>query len=627
MKSILSSKRLIIILVTFLLNQVLFAQKPKFGINGIPILPSDTIYPKKEEIRNYSYGSGPFGINLPKSKNLRTGPILGVGIDGSSITTNPGITPMDNTVAISNLTGSLSKRRLIGCNNVAFEIYEEDGTLIANGPLNNWINTFLTIPLTGSFFDPKLIYDPVNNRFVFVCVYYETGNINSKIITLVSVNEDPDAGWICRVIDNPSPSAEWWDYPLIGQSEKDIYISVSDVLTANKTRLSSDIYQIPKSSIYVLGTFPYNVFDDILDIDNLPATILPITDGIPLINGQINSYGPGIYLASNLTTPSISKVSLFDVTDDFSILGIPPMLKYDISLPKGFEVPDAVLQSSTNRRLDPGDSRYQSGFYAEGSIHLVNTTSLGELNSIGILSNANTINYLRIPVANLAGYEFTRIKPSILGVDLHSYGYPSICHIGSSKENKSVAITYLASGDNINPEIRCVTINDAMQTSQESTFRSADGSLMGTLPNIINNPLDRWGDYSSIQRVYDRDECPTFWTAGTFGNIDNKYQSFYGSNLCFTTSTIFTSTFEKDIKIYPNPTKKNFNVVVVSSEPQDVRLNLIDLAGRQLMATNFKLTTGENIIPINTLSLVAGNYFIQLINHRNEKRFAKITIH
>ncbi len=620
-----------------IISHDLLAQKPKFGIGGIPLIPTDSSLPVRRAIKDYFVAYGPYGFNLPKKKIIRaSAPVLGIGIDGATITThntasNPtGIVPMDNTVAISNLTGSLSKRQLIGCNNVGFEIYEEDGNPIADGLLKDWLNLFFAPSLPGKFYDPKLIYDPEENKFIFVCVYKEDpGDLNSKLIVLCSIDEDPNNAWIARAFDNPDAGAEFYDQPNIALSGKDLYISVGDVLINNNTNyISSDIYQIPKASLYALGALPYNIFEDVLDKDLLATSILPITDGIPLLNGQINNYGPGLYLASNFTSLTQSKVCFYDIIDDFSTGPLPTLLKYELILPNGFDVPWNAQQPATARVLNPGNSRYQSGFYADGNIHLVNTTALGEMvpNSGGSIANPSTVNYLRVPVANLQGFSIARVVPSYEAGKTNSYAFPSLCHIGTTKENKSIAITYFASGQQIYPEIRCVTIDDAMQISQETTFRKGDGNLAGSLPNVTLPKGDRWGDYSGIQRVYDQDECPTFWTAGTFGNIDNKYQSFYGSNICFPNQISPIYLAENYIKVYPNPSHGVFNVNANSLANQTLHIYITDLLGKQLRTTEVSLTIGKNIIPINALGLTSGTYFLNIVNNKNEKQHAKITI-
>lgn len=173
MKQVFTNNKLLINFVLMFFCGNLLAQKPPFGIGGVPLTPTDTIKPVRKGIKEYYVFNGPFGFNLPKKKTRASAPVLGIDIDGKTITThntasNPtGKVPMDNTVAVSNLTGVLSKRRLIGCNNVGFEIYEEDGNPIADGLLKDWINlAFTPNPLPGSFFDPKLIYDPEENRFI-----------------------------------------------------------------------------------------------------------------------------------------------------------------------------------------------------------------------------------------------------------------------------------------------------------------------------------------------------------------------------------------------------------------------------------------------------------------------------
>jgi trimeric autotransporter adhesin len=71
-------------------------------------------------------------------------------------------------------------------------------------------------------------------------------------------------------------------------------------------------------------------------------------------------------------------------------------------------------------------------------------------------------------------------------------------------------------------------------------------------------------------------------------------------------------SFITRITIFPNPAEKITTVLISSPAEQQVKLELVDVAGRKVMTKNALLKKGENRIQIDLGSLRAGVYFLRI---------------
>lgn len=121
-------------------------------------------------------------------------------------------------------------------------------------------------PLTGTF-DPKVIYDQYNGRFVVVALEQTTSpSQTSRILVAVSQTSNPNDGWYFTSINSKisiSGNQTYADYPGLAVGTDAIYI------TANMFRFSTGAYAggrlwiIGKTSFYSGGVASVNVYDHI----------------------------------------------------------------------------------------------------------------------------------------------------------------------------------------------------------------------------------------------------------------------------------------------------------------------------------------------------------------------------
>ena len=70
-----------------------------------------------------------------------------------------------------------------------------------------------------NYYDPKLIYDPTQDRFVLVFLK-DNDAANSKIIVCFSSTNDPADPWhVYRLDGNPLDNNRWTDFPAVALSE------------------------------------------------------------------------------------------------------------------------------------------------------------------------------------------------------------------------------------------------------------------------------------------------------------------------------------------------------------------------------------------------------------------------
>ncbi|MGB0194882.1 MAG: hypothetical protein ACPF8Z_06735, partial [Schleiferiaceae bacterium] len=70
-----------------------------------------------------------------------------------------------------------------------------------------------------NYYDPKLIYDPTQDRFVLVFLK-DNDAANSKIIVCFSSTNDPADAWhVYRLDGNPLDNNRWTDFPAVALSE------------------------------------------------------------------------------------------------------------------------------------------------------------------------------------------------------------------------------------------------------------------------------------------------------------------------------------------------------------------------------------------------------------------------
>ncbi|MCC6412778.1 MAG: hypothetical protein IT270_14025, partial [Saprospiraceae bacterium] len=407
-------------------------------------------------------------------------PMVGRNFAGNDF---DGYRPPDNSMAISDEGWIVS----IVNSNISF--VDENGMVsLSSVSLDEYLEF---LDLTSYYFDPKVIYDPVGDRFIMVALNGSSSS-ESKLVVAFSQSQDPNDGWWVYSFDGNFANANtWFDYPQIGLSTEDLYLT-GNLYDNNDVFNQAVIIQLDKELGYVgsnsnLG-FTY--------WSNVTNTLGQKIGGIQPVSGGYNSYGPGIYLISSRTSTG-SSISLFNITADNG--NIPQLQKYEVNC-SSYNIGSDALQPGTSKLLSVNDCRIQSSFYQYPTIYYVHHNEYQN-------SGYNGIRYGRLNLTNLT------ITSSNFGISGATNSFPVIAPFSTTAGSSDVLIGYTRSSSTTYPQLRALT-HDGTTYSSSITVKAGNSAITPSSDNV-----QRWGDYLGISRRRNA-TIATTWIYGNYGNND-----------------------------------------------------------------------------------------------------------
>ncbi|MCB9190812.1 MAG: T9SS type A sorting domain-containing protein [Flavobacteriales bacterium] len=520
---------------------------------------------------------------------LATDPVVGTNFLGNELFNG---TPADNNMAISN--GGI----IVSADNATMEVYDGDAqdpylfTLTAHSDFFNFLNP----APTGNIYDPKVLYDSGADRFIYL-ILHGTSSQQSELLICFSQSNNPaqDGWWVYRVQANQAHPGSWFDYPNIGVSNNEFYVS-GNMFTDAGQNSGNILFQIEKNACYNGQNINYQYWANVVDQTQETAFTM-----VPLSWGQQGNYGPGVLLVANETSEPSDRIMVFDLTDDMSSSN--EQLNAYSANTDFFDVGGQAAQSGSNVLLDIGDNRIQNGFYLNGTIHMVFTSDIGQ--------GWNGINYKRINVSNM------NVQGSTFGnVGSFDYCYPAVASSGSDQNDKSVIIGFLRSGQTIFPEFRAVNCDHNMQWSNSVQVKAGEDDV-----NIGGQSPDRWGDYSGISRRNGANR--TVWASGCYGMSGNNFGVNNGWNAWIAELTdggspgaIEEEETSQPVRVFPNPAIDQFSVSFDMLKRADINVSIYDMEGKLVkVLLNDNLKPGGKTVQFNRNALTSGTYLISVTSN------------
>jgi hypothetical protein len=380
-------------------------------------------------------------------------------------------------------------------------------------------------PLTGTF-DPRVVYDQYNGRFVVIAD--EMTNTadgdpanTSRLLIAVSDDSDPNGTWFTTAINtkvtipnNPFPSVDtWMDYPTLAIDANAIYVTgnmfaFSGAPFNNKKSSfgGSRLWIISKSGLYT-GSSPTsaNIYDPSaaasVGAENftMQPTMMygpaPGSTGTFLVSsgwvdGSSNDYLSVIRVSNPLASPTFSNtfVNLGNIHQD------------------SVAFPSAVSQSGTTKTINADDSRMYSAMWRNNTIWAANTVNPP---SGSADSGTATAHWYKISADSANIGATPADQGNISGEDIATGTrtfYPAI----TVDSLNNMGIGFSASGPNIFPGAYYTgrLSTDAAGTVQPAAALAA-GQAFYFRTFSPSGGVSRWGDYSSI--ALDPSDSTTFW--------------------------------------------------------------------------------------------------------------------
>jgi hypothetical protein len=487
--------------------------------------------------------------------------------------------PPDNQIAISD------NGFIVSVVNSNISVFNESGaTLLGNKPLGDY---FDYLDLTDFYYDPRVIYDPDQDRFIFVVLHGNTP-AESKIIISFSESQNPMDGWWSYVFDgNFLGNNTWFDFPSIAISGEDLFIS-GNLFSASNVFNQAVIMQIDKQPGFSGGSVNWEYFNNVTDgFGGLSFTVAPISYGF---NG---SYGPGIYLVSTQSGGG-TYVHLYDITGN--VEDEQDIFAYEINT-GSYAVPADAEQQLTNKLLDIGDCRVLSGFYADGIIHYVH-----------IADNGGGYGGLRYNRLDVAAKSISYIN---IGQSQFDYAYPAIAPSGASATDKDVIIAFLRASKSSFPEFRAIGIDGGMNISSAIPIKTGEYFI-----NVTADNTQRWGDYSGICRKHNS-PTPKLWVSGCYGRLNSTYGTWIAELSIDPNASVREMPAIETGKVFPNPVQDDFTLEFESAERSFMQISLNDSQGRTVRDLfRGMVKPGLNRLSFNKGMLAPGTYYLVIRDER-----------
>ncbi len=428
--------------------------------------------------------------------------------------------------------GAAGPNHVVNVVNTSIEWYTKDGTRQHSGSLQSF---FTSLSPVNNGFDPKVLYDQYEGRFVVVTMErQDTANgdptNSSRILLAVSATSDPNGTWYYTAINsmvNIGGTDTWADYPGFAVDDKAVYI------TANMFGFGGGAYQDHYLWIVDKGTTGGFYAGGTASVTAMSAggtyggTIQPAhTFGTPPA-----TMGTYLTLYSGLSGGGTEYIYVGQVTDPLGTPAVSWNLYSlgDIDDTATLNVPDAPQQGSAYT-INTNDRRALNAVWRNNALWVAFTVvpgsgaDAGQATAHWVKLNANGSTISLADQGNVGGED--------IAAGTYTF-FPSVMVDSCG----NMAVGFAASGSNIYPGAYYAA---RFASDPAGTVQSSGTLHAGTdyYYRVFGGTRNRWGDYTAV--ALDPSNESTFWVyneyAMTRGTIlptypteDGRWATQWGS--------------------------------------------------------------------------------------------------
>lgn len=517
-------------------------------------------------------------------------------------------TPGDNSMGISN--GGY----IVNADNLCVDFYDDGPDTLQQFQEHDVF--FRDTTIGGDAFDPRVVYDRYENRFIVLALLYDRDTTNYLLISF-SQDENPLNGWNhYRIRTDSLDDDQWMDFPSVGMNKGEVFVSghmSSDSVGAADIK-GNKLFQIRKAEGYAGAALKMKTWYDIQDTEgDFVHTLAPLSEAM-----MKDSYNKGMYFVSTKDLDngqSSDKLFWYHIDDDFDAPSVTLTQGVFNSLVSYSNAGEGA-QLGSNDPIRMSNVKVHSGFYMDSVLNFVycrgfNTYSVIVLNRYDLRTGV----LLRYPWGNTAG--------------LMEYSFPSIAFSGvDSTDADNITMGFLRTGVGIFPEIAAVHFDDGAFWNLSTVVKPGDGPVdyeVGAL-------TERIGDYTTMQRRYNSNP-PRCWLSADYPNgaNTNHWGITYSSNTYiaelgeFVAQAIGNSHYSPTLlMVYPNPARNKCWIEVEDPRNLIHGYRLLDISGRLIAAQEWDALPKQEI-PVS--GLPAGIYTLVEQLNKGETQHEKLVIH
>jgi hypothetical protein len=374
--------------------------------------------------------------------------------------------------------------------NSQVRIQNRNGTALSTVSLNSF-----WAPLGGSpdAFDPHVIYDPYNNRWIIAAAANGPPSANpSAILVGVSQTSDPTGSWFLYQAAADTAAVKWADYPTLGFNTNWIIVSANMFPISGSGSTTVNLFVFSKTNLYAHGSGVHRVMSD---NSGVTFTLVP---SVTLDNKLTTEYLIEDYDYSSGISAGKLRISTITGPVGAEVLNVGIAVTATTNRWGSYFGPGNFLpQKGSTTGIDAGDSRILSNVYRNGSLWASHTAFL----PAGGSPHRTAAQWWQIAPAGTV-QQFGRIQDT---GGTNFYAYPTIAV--NSRNDTLLGYSRFATNQfaSCNYSLRYAT--DAANTFRgDVVYKAGKASYV----SLDSGGANRWGDYSST--VVDPVNDLTMWT-------------------------------------------------------------------------------------------------------------------
>lgn len=417
-------------------------------------------------------------------------------------------------------------------------------------------------------FDPKVVYDPISDRFILVFLEGNTSK-SSKIVVGFSQSNLPLEKWNFYALDgSPFEDKRWSDYPIIAFNESDLFVTVNMLEDGGswiEDFAESVIWQISLEDGYngkeVLSA---SFLSEIKFNEEYIWSVCPVRFGSkPNTDKKMHflSVRPG----------DLKNDTIFLHTVTGSVKGNVDYEVEQLQAPIPYGIPPSGVQPNQGKGLHTNDARILDAIEEDNKIQFVQTTNISDKNIPGIYHGIIDLKTKGVQ----ANYIFS---------DTMDYAYPSIAFAGNSRFKNASVITFSHSSTSQYPGTSAIFYNQlrGLEGIYSEIIKVKNGGR--TIDYNTSDTNVRWGDYTSIQTKYNQEGI--VWLSGAFG--DTNQPKGYGTWIAqLKVNPILNALLpEEQMIIYPNPSREVVQTKFLLKEAKTLQVLVYNSLGQKVYESN-----------------------------------------
>ena len=354
--------------------------------------------------------------------------------------------PNDNTIAISN------DGIAIEAINSSYIIYDtQNDSLLKTGTLHSiLVSAFWNLRFLSKY-DPKVIYDPIEDRFILVFLAGKTPG-SSNVCVAFTDSSDPTGNWnVYVLIGDALNSGHWTDYPAISITEDDLFVTGNLLLNGVSWQLGfyqSIVWQIDKNSGYNgTDSLTFNLWSEFKDDSIYLRNIHPLRGARELQDEK------QYFLSNKNFSLESDTMYLIKIENNTLSTNVSSSLQR-LTLPDHyFFAPNG--QQYNSQELATNDSRVLGGIIDDDWIQFVSHSMDTTTGTCGIYHGMI--------------YDYDSVHPYVMGTILSDsvidYGYPNIASTAINPNETECIIGFNYSSVNDTNGVACIYMKNSEYSS------------------------------------------------------------------------------------------------------------------------------------------------------------------